>query len=101
MQWIDDQLKQRGMARARLAESIPGLTETKISLIMSGERKISAFEADEIRRFFGYRLPDDPPTKVEHRIADQLAMLGEEQKHAVVLYLEALLGKASEPPKAS
>lgn len=101
MQWIDDKLKQRGMARARLAEAIPNLTETKISLIMSGERKLSSVEADQIRRFFGYRLPDDPPNSLTDRIEDQLARLGDAQKQTVILYLEALSGNDSGHQQAS
>jgi hypothetical protein len=68
------------------------MTETKLSLSMSGQRKLSAVEADAIRRHFGYRLPDDPPNSLADIAADQLASLGESQIRAVILYLEALTG---------
>jgi len=60
MQWIDEQLKERGMNRRQLAEAI-GFTESQMSKTMAGTRQLSAQEADAIRRLFGYRLPDDPP----------------------------------------
>lgn len=101
MQWIDEQLEDRGLRRKHLADAIPGLKEQKLSLVMNGHRKLSAKEADAIRRFFGYRLPDDPPVTAADRIQDQLAMLDERQKRAVMLYLEALTGGASEPQQAS
>ena len=101
MQWIDEQLKARGIARVRLAEAIPGMTETKLSLVMSGGRKLSASEADDIRRFFGYRLPDDPPKTDVDRLQDQLSMLGDGQLRAVTLYLEALTGKDAAHQQAS
>lgn len=100
MEWIDRQLEERGLPRRALAEAIPTFTETKLSLVMSGKRKLSADEADAIRRFFGYRLPDDPPVTAFDRIEDQLAKLDEGQRHAVVLYLEALTGAGAEPQKA-
>ena len=100
MEWIDEQLEKRGLPRRALSDAVPGLTEAKISLIMSHRRKLSADEADAIRRFFGYRLPDDPPESELDRIQDQLARLDERQRLAVVLYLEALTGNGSAPEKA-
>lgn len=101
LSWIDEQLAGRGLRRRHLAEAIPTLSESKLSLVMKGDRKLSADEADAIRRFFGYRLPDDPPNSAKDKIYDQLAMLGEEQIHAVALYLEALAGGGSERRQAS
>lgn len=101
MEWIDQQLKARDMPRARLAEAIVGMTETKLSLVMSGRRKLSSDEADAIRRFFGYRLPDDPPRSEIDVLQDQLAMLGDNQVRAVALYLEALVGAKPERQQAS
>jgi hypothetical protein len=100
MQWIDQQLKQRKMNRRQLADVIPGMTETKLSLSMSGQRKLSADEADAIRRHFGYQLPDDPIDTPLGRIHEQLAMLGDSQIHSVALYLEALTGNAPERQQA-
>lgn len=94
MQWIDEQLKARGMTRRELASVIPGMTETKMSLVMGKRRKLSADEADAIRRYFGYRLPHDPVDPSTAQIYDLLARLGEGQKRAVALYLEALAENA-------
>ena len=92
MNWITEQLHRKGMNRRQLAAVIPGMTETKLSLSMSGARKLSAAETDAIRRFFGYRLPDDPQTTLADVAADQLASLGDSQLRSVILYLEALTG---------
>lgn len=100
MQWIDDQLTQRDMPRRALAEAIPGMTETKLSLVMSGRRKLSADEADAIRRFFGYRLPDDPPRSDIDVVHDRIATLDASQIRAVTLYLEALAGTSAERQSA-
>lgn len=101
MQWIDEELRARDMPRRRLAEAIPGMTETKLSLVMSGRRKLSADEADAIRRFFGYRLPDDPKDPLTAEIDKHLAKLRDHQRRAVVLYLAALAGDDPGPPPAS
>ena len=100
MEWIDKQLQERSLPRRALADAIPSLTETKLSLVIAGKRRLTADEADAIRRFFGYRLPDDPPISVFDRIEDQLAKLDEGQRRAVVLYLEALTGGGVEPRQA-
>ena len=93
LQWIDQQLKIRGMNRRELADRV-GLTEVQMSKVMNGTRKLSADEADDIRRAFGYRLPDDPAQSDIDRIHDQLMRLGAGQRRAVALYLEALAGEA-------
>jgi len=100
MRWIDEQLQARDLLRKDLAEAIPTLNEQKLSLVMSGRHRLTADEADQIRRFFGYRLPDDPPTTAWGRIQDQLAMLDERQRRAVELYLAALSGADSGPREA-
>lgn len=101
MQWIDEQLEKRGWPRRKLVEAAPSLTETKISLVMSGSRRLTADEADAIRRFFGYRLPDDPPSSIADEIQDKLSLLGDSQIRAVALYLEALMGADSQHQQAS
>jgi hypothetical protein len=97
VQWIDEQLEKKGLPRRALSDAIPGMTPVKVSLVMSGKRKLSADEADAIRRFFGYRLPDDPPRSQADELADRLSQLGDHQINAVVLYLEALTGEPIEP----
>lgn len=41
-----------------------GLTDAKISLVMKGGRQLKADEADKIRRFFGFQLPEDLPPMI-------------------------------------
>ena len=100
MNWIDEQIAKRGINRRELADHI-GFTEPQMSKVMNGTRKLSAAEADAIRHFFGYRLPDDPVTDDLARIHDVLAMLGDRQRRAVVLYLEALAGGEPRQKQAS
>ena len=100
VQWIDEQLKQKGKTRRELAFAI-GFSEPQMSKVMNGSRKLSADEADAIRRYFGYRLPDDPPSDELDLIMDYLSLLGEPQKRAVVLYLEALAGAPAVQSRAS
>ena len=92
LQWIDVELERRKMPRRELASRIPGMTETKMSLVMSGKRKLTSEEADNIRRFFGYRLPDDPANSLEDRLNDRISSLDDHQLRAAMLYLEALTG---------
>ena len=101
MEWIDQQLKDRGLPRKALVEAVPSLTEKKISEIFSGAGQIKAHEADGIRRYFGYSLPDDPVSPEDQRTDALLARLDDAQRRTVVLYLEALLGDYSEPRQAS
>lgn len=100
MEWIDEQLRRKGLCRRELADAV-GLTEVQMSKVMNGHRRLSADEADAIRRFFGFRLPDDPPGSDLDLIQDHLSRLGVQQRRAVVLYLEALAGNAQERSQAS
>lgn len=100
MKWVDDQLRSRGLPRRALAEHL-GWTESKMSKVMNGDQTLKADDADEIRRFFGYRLPDDPIETEEQRILEQIARLGADQRRAVALYLEALMGSAQAHHQAS
>lgn len=95
LQWITDKLEERGIPRARLIEAIPGMTEAKISLVLHGRRKLTADEADNIRRFFGYRLPDDPPRSELDELHDKLEQLEDHQIRAVALLLEAFPASGS------
>ena len=58
MDWIRQQLRIRDVSQRDLAHAI-GLTDAKMSNIMNGRRRISADEADSIRRFFGFRPPEE------------------------------------------
>lgn len=66
-------MAERQMPRRALSQAVPHLTEQKISNVFAGRRKLSAEELDTIRRFFGYRLPeelDEKPQSVAVVAAD-------------------------------
>ncbi|MFQ6552935.1 hypothetical protein AAD018_011415 [Aestuariibius insulae] len=92
LEWIDQQLKKHNMPRSRLRDAVPGFTDNKISLLFSGDRKLSADEADMIRQFFGYRAPGDSMDPLEEQLQEYLSKLDAHQKRAAVLYLSAVLG---------
>lgn len=96
LQWITDQLEKREIPRARLIETVPGMTHTKLSLILHGRRKLTSNEAHHIRRFFGYRLPDDPPRSELDKLYDNLSELEDHQIRAMALFLEAFVATGSE-----
>lgn len=87
--WIDEKIAERGITRREVAEAI-GLSESQMSKVMAGTRKLSADEADGIRRFFGFPPPDDLVDADMARIQDNIARLRAKQRRSLVLYLESL-----------
>lgn len=63
MEWIRQQLDTKGLSQADLGAAI-GLTSVQINKVLTGYRSLKASEADGIRRFFGYELPEDLPTSI-------------------------------------
>jgi len=59
MDWVRSQLEARGLSQAALAEAI-GLTSVQMNKVLTGYRVLQSSEADRIRHFFGYRLPEEP-----------------------------------------
>lgn len=70
MNWIKQQMALKGISQRELALSV-GLTDAKMSNVLRGERLLKSTEADDIRRFFGYALPEDnnPTIAVVGRVA--------------------------------
>jgi transcriptional regulator with XRE-family HTH domain len=93
MEWVKHQLEARGIGQGELAKAI-GMTEVQMSKIMGGTRRVTAVEADAIRHFFGYSLPDDPQEPIDAKISECIAKLRDEQKLALAMYLEALAGSS-------
>lgn len=91
MNWLRRQLEDRGITQADAGLAI-GLSESKMSKVMNGSRKLSADEADGLRRFLGYHLPDDPQDSPEVRIMTHLAKLQSDQKRAVETFLAQMFG---------
>lgn len=93
LDWIAEQLGARGVTQKELGDAI-GLSEVQVSKVMHGHRRLTATEADAIRRFFGYPMPDDLlPGRPERIVLDGLSVLDEAQKRALALYLKALAGE--------
>ena len=70
MNWIRDQLESRHISQATLAEPV-GLTAVQMNKVLSGYRVLQSTEADAIRRYFGYDLPEDvaQPVAIAGRIS--------------------------------
>ena len=70
MNWIRDQLESRHISQATLAEAV-GLTAVQMNKVLSGYRVLQSTEADAIRRYFGYDLPEDvaQPVAIAGRIS--------------------------------
>lgn len=89
MEWLKQQLSERGITQVEVATAI-GLTEAQMSKIIGGTRLVKSHEADAIRRFLGYHLPDDPADAPEVRIMDHISRLGTDQKQAVETFLSQM-----------
>lgn len=59
MEWIRQQLDAKGVSQGELGAAI-GLTSVQVNKILTGYRRLESTEADKIRKFFGYRLPEEP-----------------------------------------
>lgn len=97
LNWLRSELATKGISQRELAQRV-GLTESQVSKVMSGDRTLKADEADAIRRALGYTLPEDlKPGSVERKIIDLVAELDARERSALILYLEALAGRAPQP----
>lgn len=63
MDWVKHQIELKGLTQRALADAL-GITEQKMSHIFTGRRRVLADEADQIRRFLGYTLPEDLPSTI-------------------------------------
>ena len=89
MEWLKEQLRDRGISQVDAGAAI-GLSESKMSKVMNGSRKLSADEADGLRRFLGYYLPDDSRDAPEVRIMGHISKLQSDQKQAVEAFLRQM-----------
>jgi transcriptional regulator with XRE-family HTH domain len=87
--WLRRQMEDRGLSQAELARAVrmPG---PALSKVMNGMRRLSAQEADAIRRHLGYRLPDDEPDLLDDHIGAMLAQATSQQKQIASMFLEVL-----------
>ena len=100
IEWIRAQLDLAGKSQKELGDHL-GLTESQMSKIMSSGRKITASEADDVRRFFGYHVPGDPVKTDAARIQEAAPRLDARQARSLARYLEDLLDETEEHPRAS
>lgn len=91
MEWVRQQLEAKGLTQRALAEAL-GISEQKMSHVFTGRRGIRADEADKIRRFFGYTLPEDRPTSIAvvGRVAagDHIELADDFEKGAGLFHIE-------------
>lgn len=89
--WIRQQMEIKGVSQRELGSAI-GLSDSKISLVLKGDRQLKASEADGIRRFFGFSLPEDikPIIAVVGRIGagDHVALADDYIKDAGMYEIE-------------
>lgn len=95
MEWLKNEMKARNLKARHIGEAI-GLNDGQMSLVLSGKRKLSAKEADDIRRFLGYTLPDDEASELDRRILRALSRMPELQKRALELLLQAQVDQEME-----
>lgn len=61
--WIRQQLALAGKTQGDLGDAV-GLTSVQINKILQGGRRLKADEADRIRKFFGFSLPEERPSTI-------------------------------------
>lgn len=88
MEWLKSEMQARGLKARQIGEAI-GLNDGQMSLVLSGKRKLSSQEADNIRRFLGYTLPDDEASELDRRLLRSLSRMSEDRKRALEVILEA------------
>ena len=63
VRWIREQLAIAGKTQGDLGLAI-GLTSVQVNKVLQGTRNLKAGEADRIRHFFGYALPEERPSTI-------------------------------------
>lgn len=63
MDWLKNEMAELGLTQRELAGRI-GMTEQMFTNVMAGRRLFKASEVDQIRRVFGYTLPEDRPRTI-------------------------------------
>ena len=91
MDWIRQQMEIKGVSQRELGYAI-GLSDAKISNVLRGARQLKANEADGIRRFFGFHLPEDrnPTIAVIGKVGagDHIQMADDYEKGAGLYIIE-------------
>jgi len=90
MEWLKNEMARRGLTQREVGEAI-GMSDAQMSKVMSGFRQLKSTEADAIRRYLGYTLPDDEASELEIRLLRAMSKMTDTEKAA----LEVFLGKFS------
>lgn len=100
LEWLKAQISVKRISQAEIAE-ILGVTQGTVSKLVNGRQVLKAHEADAIRRYLGYTLPEDlqegTPEKI---ILEGLSNLDEEGKRSLAYFLERLAGRPDQSLRA-
>lgn len=87
MEWLKSEMDRRGLTQREVGEAI-GMSDAQMSKVMSGFRQLKSHEADAIRRFLGYTLPDDEASELEIRLLRAMSKMTDEEKAALEVFLK-------------
>lgn len=87
--WIKSRLTGAHGEKARLAEAM-GLSDSKVSKILSGERLVKASEIPTLLRFFGL---DGKVTGTQAQLQARIGLLTEDRQAQAAAYVDFLLAQ--------
>lgn len=87
IEWLKSEMKSRGITGRDIAHAI-GLDDAQMSRVLNGGRKLSSTEADNIRRFLGYLLPDDAENEADARLLHIIMKLSPERRRALGILVD-------------
>lgn len=93
VEWLKSEIDRRNLSQRDVGEAV-GLSDAQMSKVLAGNRKLSSDEADAIRRFFGYTLPDDEATALDNRLLRALSQMSESEKTALEVFLSSFSSQA-------
>lgn len=93
VEWLKSEIDRRNLSQRDVGEAV-GLSDAQMSKVMAGSRKLSAAEADAIRRFLGYTLPDDEATELDNRLLRALSRMTDGEKAALEVFLSSFSSQA-------
>lgn len=91
VEWLKSEMSKRNLTQRDVGEAV-GLSDAQMSKVLNGLRKLSSEEADRIRRFLGYALPDDEATELDIRLLHALSQMTDAEKAALEVFLQSFAG---------
>lgn len=92
VEWLKSEMVKKNLTQRDVGEAV-GLTDAQMSKVLSGYRKLSSDEADRIRRYLGYALPDDEATELDIRLLHALSQMNDAEKAALEVFLQNFVGQ--------